>query len=307
MRAEVGAAAAAALVALVPLALGNPYILLIFILANLYVGFAASWDILAGYTGQFNFGQALFVGAGAYAAGFLAGRLPAVLCLAAAALVAAALALVIGLPCLRLRHAYLSLVTLVAPLILERLVFTFRDVTGGEYGITVEPLAGRLGLFYITLAYALGTVLILHRMGRGRLGLTLLAIREDDVAALAAGVDIVRYKLAAFAVCAAFAGVGGGLYAHALGAVAPAAFSLDISFAIIAMGVVGGMGTIIGPALGAYGLTLAGESLRGVEHARGILYAAILLAAMLAFPDGVVGALAARRKKVPDPFFHVTP
>lgn len=297
MRAEVGAAAAAALVALVPLALGNPYILLIFILANLYVGFAASWDILTGYTGQFNFGQALFVGAGAYAAGFLAGRLPAVLCLAAAALVAAALALVIGLPCLRLRHAYLSLVTLVAPLILERLVFTFREVTGGEYGLAVEPFAGRRGLFYATLAYALGTVLILHRMGRGRVGLTLLAIREDDVAALAAGVAIVRYKLAAFAVCAAFAGVGGGLYAHALGAVAPAAFSLDISFAIIAMGVVGGMGTIIGPALGAYGLTLAGESLRGVEHARGILYAAILLAAMLLFPDGVVGALATRRAR----------
>ncbi|HEY7676325.1 MAG TPA: branched-chain amino acid ABC transporter permease, partial [Candidatus Methylomirabilis sp.] len=155
----------------------------------------------------------------------------------------------------------------------------------------------RIGLFYITLAYALGTVLILHRMGRGRLGLTLLAIREDDVAALAAGVAIVRYKLAAFAICAAFAGLGGGLYAHALGAVAPAAFSLDVSFAIIAMGVVGGMGTIIGPAVGAYGLTLAGESLRGVEHARGILYAAILLAAVLFLPHGIVGAVAARRKK----------
>ena len=298
MRAEAGVVAAAALLALAPLALGNPYVLLILILANLYVGFAASWDILAGYAGQFNFGQALFVGAGAYAAGFLAGRLPAVLGLAAAALVAAGLALLIGLPCLRLRHAYLSLVTLVAPLILERLVFTFRGITGGEYGITLEPFAGRLGIFYITLAYALGTVLILHRLGRGRLGLTLLAIREDDVAAQAAGVAIVRYKLAAFVLCAAFAGVGGGLYAHALGAVAPVAFSLDVSFAIIAMGAVGGMGTIIGPALGAYGLTLAGESLRGVEHARGILYAAILLAAVLFLPDGIMGALAARRTAV---------
>ncbi len=299
MRADVGVLAGAALIALVPLAVNNPYVLLILLLANLYVIFAASWDILVGYTGQFAFGQALFVGAGAYTVGFLAPRLPSVLCLGAAALTAVAFSLVIGLPCLRLRHAYLSLATLVAPLILERLVFTFRDVTGGEYGIAVEPFAGRLGLFYATLAFALVTVLALRRIGRGRMGQTLMAIREDDVAALAAGIDTVRYKLAAFAICAAFAGVGGGLYAYALRAVAPAVFSLDISFAIIAMGVVGGLGTIVGPAAGAYALTLAGEALRGVEHARGILYAAILVAAMLAFPDGVAGAVAAWRRRTP--------
>jgi branched-chain amino acid transport system permease protein len=295
VRADAGILVAAALIALAPIALGNPYVLLILLLANLHVVFAASWDILAGYTGQFNFGQALFVGAGAYAVGFLAHRLPAPLCLAAAALAAAVLALAVGLPCLRLRHAYLSLATLVAPLILERLVFTFREVTGGEYGIAVEPFAGRVGLFYVTLAYALGTVLVLRRIGRGRMGQTLQAIREDDVAALAAGIDVVQHKLAAFVICAAFAGAGGGLYAYALRAVAPAAFSLDVSFAIITMGVVGGMGTIIGPAAGAYALTLAGEALRGVEHARGILYAAILLVAVLAFPDGVFGAFSPRR------------
>ncbi len=297
MRADAGVVGAAVLIGLVPLAVGNPYVILVLLLANLYVVFAASWDILVGYTGQFAFGQALFVGAGAYAVGFLAPRLPPLLCLAAAAAAGAALSLIIGLPCLRLRHAYLSLATLVAPLILERLVFTFRDVTGGEYGIVVEPFAGRLGTFYASLALALATVLALRRIGRGRMGQTLLAIREDDVAALAAGIDIVRYKLAAFAICAAFAGVGGGLYAYALRAVAPAAFSLDVSFAIITMGVVGGLGTIVGPAVGAYGLTLAGEALRGVEHARGILYAGILLAAMLLFPEGVVGALAAWRAR----------
>ncbi len=297
MKAEAGVVAAAVLIGLVPLAVGNPYVLLILLLANLYVVFAASWDILVGYTGQFAFGQALFVGAGAYAAGFLAPRLPAPLCLAAGAIVAAAFALAIGLPCLRLRHAYLSLATLVAPLILERLVFTFRDATGGEYGIPVEPFAGRVGLFYVSLAFALATVLALRWIGRGRMGQTLLAIREDDVAALAAGIDIVRYKLAAFMICAAFAGAGGALYAYALRAVAPAAFSLDVSFAIITMGVVGGMGTIVGPAAGAYALTLAGEALRGLEHARGILYAAILLAAVLAFPDGVMGALGAWRRR----------
>lgn len=297
MRVDAGVVAAAVLIGLVPLAVGNPYILLILILANLYVGFAASWDILAGYTGQFNFGQALFVGSGAYVAGFLASRLPVALCLVVAALVAGVAALAIGIPCLRLRHAYLSLATLVAPLLLERLVFTFREYTGGEYGLPLPPFAGRLGVFYVTLGYALATVLTLRRVGSGRLGLTLQAIREDDVAALAAGIDIVRYKLAAFVICAAFAGVGGALYAYALRAVAPAAFSLDISFAIITMGVVGGPGTIVGPAVGAYGLTLVGEALRGVEHARGILYAGLLVATMLLLPEGIVGALAARRKR----------
>lgn len=297
MRAEAGVLIAALVLAAVPVLAPNPYVLLVLILCNLYAVFAASWDLLAGYTGQFAFGQALFVGAGAYVAAFLAPRLPAPLCLVAAAATAAALALAIGLPCLRLRHAYLSLVTLVAPLICERLVITFREVTGGEYGIAVEPFAGRVGLFYATLVYAAAAVLALRRLGSGRLGLTLRAIREDDTAALAAGIDIVRYKLAAFAACAAFAGAGGGLYAYALRAVAPAAFSLDVSFSIIAMGVAGGMGTIVGPALGAYGLTLAGEALRGVEHARGILYAAILLVAVRAFPEGVLGALAARRAR----------
>jgi branched-chain amino acid transport system permease protein len=283
----VGLAIALGALALLPLWLSNPYLLSVLTLAALYAIFAASWDILSGYIGQLNFGHAVFFGTGAYAAGFLGPHLPPIAVFVCGALAAALCALLVGLPCLKLRGPYLSLTTLVFPLILERLAFTFREVTGGEYGITVtSPLDGR-GLYYAALALLAATLTVLLAVAESRIGRTFRAIGDDDQAAMAAGVNTTRFKLGAFVLGAALAGLGGVLYAYHLRHVGPEIFGLFTSFSIVIMGIVGGMGTILGPALGAYFLTLLGESLREIETYRLLIYSAVMILCVMLFPRGL--------------------
>lgn len=273
--------------ALLPLWVSNPYVLSVLTLAALYAIFASSWDILSGYIGQLNFGHAVFFGVGAYATGFLGPHLHPLLVLLAGATTAVGFAFLVGIPCLKLRGPYLSLTTLVFPLILERLAFTFRDLTGGEYGISVVSPLSRIGLYYASLALLLATLGGLLAIAESRIGRTFRAIGDDDLAAQAAGVNTTRFKLGAFLLGAAFAGLGGVLYAYHLRHVGPETFSLFTSFTIVIMGIVGGMGTILGPAIGAYFLTLLGESLREIETFRILIYSAVLILCVMLFPRGL--------------------
>ena len=292
----VGALVAAGCLASLPLWVRNPYFLSVLTFAAIYAVFAASWDILSGYIGQINFGHAVFFGTGAYATGFLGPHLPPIVVFVAGAVTAAVFALLVGFPCLKLRGPYLSLTTLVFPLILERLAFTFRGVTGGEYGITVvSPLSG-IGLYYASLALLLATVGILLVVAESRIGRTFRAIGDDDQAAMAAGVNATRFKLGAFVLGAALAGLGGVLYAYHLRHVGPETFGLFTSFSIVIMGIVGGMGTILGPVLGAYFLTLLGESLREVETYRLMIYSAVMILCVMLFPQGLWGLGGALRR-----------
>ncbi len=282
--------------ALIPLWVGNPYVLSVLTFAALYAIFASSWDILSGYIGQLNFGHAVFFGSGAYATGFLGPHLSPLLVFPAGAAVAIVFAFLVGIPCLKLRGPYLSLTTLVFPLILERLAFTFRDVTGGEYGINVASPLSPIGLYYASLGLLLATLGILLAIAESRLGRTFRAIGDDDQAAMAAGVNTTRFKLGAFVLGAALAGLGGVLYAYHLRHVGPEIFGLFTSFAIVIMGVVGGMGTILGPALGAYFLTLLGESLREIEIYRLLIYSAVMILCVMLFPRGLWGLGRALRR-----------
>jgi len=272
---HIGLAVAFIGLVLLPLWISNPYVISVLTLAALYAIFASSWDILSGYIGQLNFGHAVFFGVGAYATGFLGPHLHPLFVLLAGGLTAVGFAFLVGVPCLKLRGPYLSLTTLVFPLILERLAFTFRDVTGGEYGITVSSPLSRIGLYYASLALLLATLF--------------RAIGDDDQAAMAAGINTTRFKLGAFVLGAAFAGLGGVLYAYHLRHVGPETFSLFTSFSIVIMGIVGGMGTIFGPAIGACFLTLLGESLREIETFRILIYSAVLILCVMLFPKGLWG------------------
>jgi len=295
----IGLAAAIGGLALVPLWVSNPYVLSVLTLAALYAIFASSWDILSGYIGQLNFGHAVFFGAGAYATGFLGPHLPPLLVFPAGAAAAVVFAFLVGLPCLKLRGPYLSLTTLVFPLILERLAFTFRAVTGGEYGITVVSPLSALGLYYAALALLLTTLGVLLAVAESRIGRTFRAIGDDDQAAMAAGVNTTRFKLGAFVLGAGLAGLGGVLYAYHLRHVGPEIFGLFTSFSIVIMGIVGGMGTILGPALGAYFLTLLGESLREVETYRLLIYSAVMILCVMFLPQGLWSLGGALRRLAP--------
>ncbi len=294
----IGLALAMACLALLPLWVTNPYYLSVLTLAALYAIFASTWDILSGYIGQLNFGHAVFFGAGAYATGFLGPHLPPAIVFAVGAVAAAGFAILVGLPCLKLRGPYLSLTTLVFPLILERLAFTFRDVTGGEYGITVAAPLPPIGLYFASLALLAVTLGVLLWVAESRIGRTFKAIGDDDQAAMAAGVNTTRFKLGAFVLGAALAGLGGVLYAYHLRHVGPEVFGLFTSFSIVIMGIVGGMGTIVGPALGAYFLTLLGESLREVETYRILIYSSVMIVCVMLFPQGLWGLGASLRRLV---------
>ena len=264
----------------------NTTLLQVVATANIFVMFAASWDILSGYTGQVNFGHAAFIGTGAYTVALLSKYEPGVsneLALLAAVLVAAALGLLIGVPCLRLKGPYLALATLSVAGALVQLTFIFKSQTGGEDGIagvkTVvdgavsgpvgeklsELVLGPLTFasltpfnqyiyvsYFVTLVVMLLMVGGLMALGYGKRGLVLRSIQQDELAAEAAGVPLTRYKLGAFVLSAACAGLAGGLYAQVQGSVALNLLAVDLSLLIIIIAAFGGAGSIIGPAIGAY-------------------------------------------------------
>lgn len=255
-------------------------------IANCYVMFAASWDILSGFTGQVNFGHAAFIGGGGFIVGLLsrfAEGVPAIGQLGLAMLGAALLGVIIGVPCLRLKGPYLALATLSAASALLQLSFIFKTQTGGEEGIsgvnrlTDSEVVGGLGIalsklflggafyedlrplaqstyvnFYVTLVVMIVVVGGLLKLGYGRRGLVLRSIQQDETAAEAAGVPVVRYKLGAFVLSGALAGLAGGLLVQVRGSVGIDLLFIDLSLLIIIIAALGGVGSIIGPAIGAY-------------------------------------------------------
>jgi len=292
----------------IPLITQESYILFIFILVNIFVIFAVSWDFISGYTGQVNFGHAFFFGVAAYTAALLSkylGLQPwATIPIGA---VAATLAgVLMCLPALRLRGPYLSLVTLAMPLILLGVIKAFPDVTGGEHGISgLPPLSdSRMADYYIALLIMIGSVLIMWKLtdaksGLVRTGIILHAIREDEIAARATGINTIRYKLLAFIIGGFFAGLAGALYAHFLRIAGPSSLDLMLSFQAIIWTVFGGIVSIYGAVVGVYLLYPLMELLRqfnipvwpGSEimfsDLRFLIFSAMVIAILLFMPEGI--------------------
>src|SRR5260221_6097531 len=209
-----------AAVLLLPFAYGDAYVLRILTMTCLFAVFAASWDLLAGYTGQVNFGHGFFFGAGAYTSALLSLKLGVTpwLTIWAGAAVAALFGYLSGYLCLRLRGSYLSLATLAFPLIALGLLFAFPDFSGGELGISgLRRLAATpTANYYVAAVSMLAIVFGLWLLADSNFGIVLHAIRDDEVAARASGINTPRYKLAVFGIAAAAAGVAGALFSHYL-------------------------------------------------------------------------------------------
>ena len=220
-------------VVLLPLVVPDPYVLRVAAMTCIFAAFAASWDLLAGYTGQVSFGHALFFGVGAYSSALLSLRLgfAPVIAAGTGALISTALGFCVGYLCLRLRGSYLSLATLAFPLILIGALFAFPDVSGGELGITgLQPLAtSRIGSYYVAAFAMLALVFGIWAFADSRIGLILHAIRDDELAARASGIDTTHYKLAVFGISAAAAGITGALYAHFMRGAGPSTLETALS------------------------------------------------------------------------------
>jgi branched-chain amino acid transport system permease protein len=282
----------------------SPYILQVICLAGINIILAVSLNLINGFTGQFSIGHAGFMGIGAYASAFLTvtfgerirtalGFLPLfaqdgallLLGLAAGALLAAIAGFIVGVPSLRLRGDYLAIVTLGFGEIIRVFILNI-DAVGGARGFSGIP---KLANFFWIYLFAALSILVVSRTVRSSFGRTLTAIREDEIAAEAMGVDTTRSKVISFVVSSAMAGVGGGLFGHYLMYLHTNSFTFIKSIEIIIMIVIGGLGSITGSVLGAVlyiGLT---EGLREFAQYRMVLFSLLLILIMIVRPQGILG------------------
>lgn len=284
---------------ILPLFITSTYILNVLIVAAIYAIFATSWDLISGYTGQFNLGHALFFGVGAYTVAILNvhyGYSPwiAILIGSVAAVVVGMIA---GIPALRLRGLYLSLVTLAFPIILAGAVLYFADFTGGENGIpgvkslTNNPLVN----YYIIYVIMTVSIFIMFKLTDAkskffRTGVIIQAIRDDEISARTSGINTTRYKLLAFAVSGFFAGLAGGLYAVTMRVAGLSTLELGLTFQAILWTIFGGLSTIYGPVMGVFILYPLIEFLNlfpSVSEFRFIFFSVILILVLLFMPEGM--------------------
>lgn len=284
---------AVALLAL-PQVYGDPYVLRILTLTCLFAIFAASWDMLAGYTGQVNFGHALFFGAGAYTSALISIKLGVTpwITVWIGALVATMFGVAVGFLCLRLRGSYLSLATLAFPLIALGLLFAFPDFSGGELGVSGLRRLGTTvsANYYIAVLAMFATVFGLWLIADSKFGLVLHAIREDEVAARASGINTPRYKIAVFGLSAFAAGLAGALLAHYMRVAGPSTLETALSFQVVIWGIFGGVATIYGPVVAVfilYPLTEWLGSFKAFGELRLLIFAVIVLLVLLFMPRGL--------------------
>lgn len=252
---------------------------------------ATSLNLITGFTGQFSLGHAGFMSIGAYTcgiilinnptmAGFLGGLL-------AGGVAAAIVGVIIGIPTLRLKGDYLAIATLGMAEII-RVIFLNLEITNGAAGLTGIPrFANWWWLFFLTVV----TVVVINNFLKSSQGRACIAIREDEIAAEAMGVNSTKYKVMAFALGAFFAGLAGGLYASYFYVLKPSLFGFLKSIDMLVMVVLGGLGSLTGSVVAAILLTLLTTFLQQFTAVRMILYAAILVALMIFRPKGLMGTM----------------
>jgi branched-chain amino acid transport system permease protein len=229
----------------------------------MYVVLALSWNIISGFTGYTSFGHVAFYGIGAYACAILVAdhRWPWLATLGVAAVVAGIAALAVGYPVLRLKGPYFAIAMLGAAEGTRVIATVWDSLTHGGLGISLPSAETSMETYYAMLALMLVTIAVAYAVGHSRFGIRLNAIREDEIAAEALGIDTTRYKLAAFALSAVFPAVAGGIQAEKVLYIdPPSVFFVQITIAMALMSMLGGKGTVIGPIVGAVVLYAAQEA-----------------------------------------------
>jgi branched-chain amino acid transport system permease protein len=287
----------AAGVALLGVVLAMPLVLRGYWLYVLTIGFyyailSSSWALLAGYAGLISFAHAAFSAVGAYTSALLVLHLgiPPVVGLLLGGLSAALFGLGIGLLTLKMRGPYLALTTIAFSEILRIFLTAEYDLTRGSYGLRVPPLvsgSSRVPYYYVAVLLFLGTYFVMQHTVRSRVGLFLQAIREDEDGAIGRGVNVVGYRLLAFVMTSAFAGLAGAFYGHFILLVSPQITILPEMSMILAMAVLGGIESLAGAAVGAIGLELLAEYLREYVAWRLAMMGAIVLLVVRFLPNGL--------------------
>lgn len=280
------------LLALVPLGVQSPYWLGVLIVSMYFAIVTSGWNLLAGCAGQFSLAPAPFAMLGGYATGLFAYHLHAPLWigLPMAIVIPALVGLALGRIVLRLSGVYLALTTLSFGEILRVVVYNSIDFTRGDQGLNVPGLVeSRVAYYYIFLAALAAVVVLLYYLLRLPLGRFLQAIRDDELGAASRGIDVVRYKTVAFVISCAICGLGGGLYGTFAQLVSPELGLIQATGLVIAMAMIGGMGTLVGPLIGALLVYTASELLRSVGNIQMIVFAVLVIVFARFFQEGLWG------------------
>lgn len=287
----------------------NDYYLNIAVMTCLWAALSGAWNLMAGYGGLVSLGQSALFGTGAYITAIVYTKygLSPWFGLLAGIVVTTGLSVVISWPCFRLRGAFFSLATLVFPIAMEIVANNWSDFTRGSSGIAI-PFRPGLDNFiftsrwaYLIAAFVLMMIVygVTRWMHRGKLGLYLIAVRDDEATAASAGINTVKVKLTVTMISAALTAAGGFFYAqYILFLDPPSVFSINISVQIALLSIIGGLGTPLGPIVGSLVMT----PLDGVLSQffgggpRLLIYGVALLAAVLLAPQGIVGTMKAWRR-----------
>ena len=267
------------------------YLLLLF----MYLTLALSWNLITGYTGYLALGHAAFFGIGAYVSALLITRynLPWPIAALAAGFGAAIGAALMGVLCLRLRHIFFAIATLAFSEAIRVIALSWDSLTKGGYGITLTPYPYLTPFYFAMGVCAACTILMTFLIARSDFGLRLLAIREDEDAAEAMGVDTTKAKIIAFILSAIPCGVAGGVYAPYITFIEPlSVFNVLITTQLIVMAIFGGTGTIVGPIVGVLLLTFVQELFWvNFPFVHRVLFGALIVLTVRYMPQGLIAPL----------------
>jgi len=282
----------------------DDYVVNILVLVGINIILATGLNLVNGHTGQFSLGHAGFMAVGAYTSsvvtmyagpkllaatggGALANHALFLIALLLGGVMSAIAGLIVGVPSLRLRGDYLAIVTLGFGEII-RVLLQNTEAVGGPRGLNQIP--GYTNLFW-TFSLAAITVYVVSNLVDSTYGRGFLAVRDDEIAAEAMGINTTRYKVLAFVLGAFFAGIAGALYAHYITYITPEGFNFMKSVDVVVMVILGGMGNVTGVVVAAIGLTVLNEFLRAAEQYRMIVFALLLIVMMILRPQGLLGGL----------------
>ncbi len=293
----------ALLLLLFPLVVRSSYYQHLLIIIFIWVIIGSSWNLLAGYTGQVSFGHAIFFGVGAYTAGILVTKLgvSAWWGMLLGGFISMAVALFVGWVCFRLRGPYFALATLAGGEIFRLIAINWESLTEGMVGILIIPtFKSKLPYYYLSLGLAAACILVIHLIMRSKWGYYFVSIREDQDAAESMGINTNLYKNISLLVSAFFTGLAGAFYLNYMGFIDPdVVFSLHyISIMAILVGIVGGVATIMGPAVGAVVMVGLQETFRSsffglapqwVSEGHAIVFGILVIFVIMFMANGIVG------------------
>ncbi|WP_034869596.1 branched-chain amino acid ABC transporter permease [Clostridium lundense] len=271
----------------------DSYILLNIVLIGINIILAVSLNLITGFTGQFSLGHAAFMAVGAYVSAIVTVKFnyPFTIAVILAAVAAAFVGLIIGIPTLRLKGDYLAIATLGFSEIIRILLLNI-DYVGGASGFNDIPQYTTWTWIYFGV---IGTIILIKNFINSYAGRACIAIREDEIAAEAMGINTTLYKVLSFVIGAFFAGVAGALYANYFYFIKPSNFGFMRSIDILVIVVFGGMGSIAGSVVGAIALSIISLFLQNIPELRMVIYAVILFLIMVYRPEGILGKVEGKK------------